>query len=374
MDESSRENDNDSFRLFSRYQVADDHLYSKMSVVTQTPASLNQTSSYTSPATTANCTDIGNDFRLDDNASLPEEVDSDIYGYGYWTAVMLITVLGITGNILLLVMMRDRKLASLSFSVYLKFLAVSDSALLIITFIRETKRLFSRQPLIQMYSSSCILLFCIMVMAMLLSPWLVVGLSIDRYVCVTFPMNRERFCTRRKAIIVCTAMLGLAGAMLLPFPIGTDVVDGNCIPTEYIRYYYIFLRLIFSSIVPCLLILIFNILIVIQIQRSRSFRSNFSNIRNETATRQQDSSTRPLVLVSVLAFVTLVPVSVSDCVMMALQVLDGDSKSQLLSNEFWAIFILIYLLNFGQNFYILIGSSTNYRAIIKRRLGCEKSK
>ncbi|XP_041355301.1 prolactin-releasing peptide receptor-like [Gigantopelta aegis] len=294
-------------------------------------------------------------------------LEREIYEYSHWGAVLFIALVGITGNVLLFIMMGDNRMNYLSYSVYLKFLAVSDSLLLALTLLQDTEKTFSLQRLILLNSGLCKLMFSLRILLTNLSPWLVVGLSLDRYVCICFPLTRERLCTRMKAIIVCSTVLGLLVVLIVPFLVDTELIQRRCKPSEELRYYYICIRTIISSTLPCLLILVLNVLILFQIQQSRNFRKRFTRSGTDSASPQQDRSTRPLVLVSVLAFVTLLPLSVSEAVETLLKIVGTDSNSVALNNKLRSFFILIYILNFGQNFYILIGTSTKYRAIIRAR-------
>ncbi|XP_041355273.1 cholecystokinin receptor type A-like [Gigantopelta aegis] len=298
-----------------------------------------------------------NDGRI--STSLDSNSEASFCSYLSWESF---------GNILVFIMMRDKKLNCFSNSVYLTFLACSDSFLLTIRLIQESLKVFPPQQLALISNEMCKFSYILRLPATLLSPWLVVGLSLDRYVCVRFPLTRDRLCTRKKAITICSTMLCLAFAMIVPFVVDGELKNDQCLPSDGLKGYYSFIRLLFSSSLPSLLILVLNILIVIQMQRSHQFQKTFRTSASDAVSRQQDRSIRPLVLVSVLAFVTLLPLSVSEAVQVSLMISKTDSMALTLGMKLWPVFSTIYMLNFGQNFYILIGSSSNYRNIIKSRL------
>ncbi|XP_041355293.1 kappa-type opioid receptor-like [Gigantopelta aegis] len=124
-------------------------------------------------------------------------------GPDHWGIMLTIVITGIIGNILLFSMMRNTKVRFLSYSVYLKFLSVSDSLLLVTRLIQETDRIFTGLSSTPANDAFCKIESSIHILAMLLSPWLVVGVSLDRFVCVRSLMTRGRFCTQKKAILVC---------------------------------------------------------------------------------------------------------------------------------------------------------------------------
>ena len=346
-----------------------------MSATTSYPWTENQTSNVSQTYTDRN--DLTTTYHIDNDDKLTFRRGPPlgrwpyftVYGYGYWSVVVAISLMGLVGNLFLFIMMTDKKLSCLSYSVYLKFLAVSDSVLIIIRLIQENERTFNLPQLTQTYTAVCKISFSLKIFVMLLSPWLVVGLALDRYVCVCFPLKRERFCSRLKAIIVCSTMVGLSVVLLIPFLVDTELIGLRCIPSDGVKNYYVVIRLAFSSFLPCLLILILNVFTVIGIRRSQNFRKKFMTSRSGSTNQQPDGATRPLVLVSMLAFVTLLPVSVTEAIQIAVLISKTHNKALLLSNTLWPVFVLVYMLNFGQNFYILLASSSNYRNILKRKLG-----
>ena len=65
--------------------------------------------------------------------------------------------------------------------------------------------------------------------------------------------------------------------------------------------------------------------------------------------------------------------AVSKVVSNVLTLLNKERKSVSINDNVRTILYLIYLMNFGQHFYTLIASSSNYRAMLRERLvGCTK--
>ncbi|XP_041355296.1 kappa-type opioid receptor-like [Gigantopelta aegis] len=308
----------------------------------------------------------------DDNQSfLDGGLDFDLHGYGHWSTVLVIAIIGTIGNILQFIMMSDSPLSPLSYSVYLKFLSVSDSLVLSDAIAQQTEYYFKLTKVPDINNVLCKIVISYEVFTMLLSPWLMVGLTLDRFVCVCFPLTRGRFCTKKKSIVVCSCMIG--GSILLCLPSLGLMELGNygCRPPGLLLHYSMFLRLIMSSLLPCVIILLLNIGIISRIKRSNEFRNTFTRHRKEST---KENSTRPLVLISVLAFVTLLPVSVSESISQLPFFLEADTTAVFLGFGLWPAFHIFYLLNFGQNFFILMASSQNYRHIMKRKLVCFSEK
>ncbi|XP_041355334.1 probable G-protein coupled receptor 139 [Gigantopelta aegis] len=307
-----------------------------------------------------------------DESSLIEWPYFNLFGKGYWAIVLSIAIIGTIGNIVQFIMMSDSKLSSLSYSVYLKFLAVSDSLVLNATLLVETETQFCLLSLFTINDALCKILASYGLCTMMLSPWLVMGLTLDRFVCVCYPLTRVRFCTRKKAIVVCSSMTVAAILLITPVLVLLKLENYECISSsDHLDVYVMFIRLIMSSVIPCVAILVLNIVIIIRIKRSNEFRNMFLRQR---ADHTKDSATRPLVLISVLAFVTILPYSASTVISRVFVLLQTGREVVLLSSRLSPVFNVIFLLNFGQNVFILMGSSQNYRRIMKRKLGCFSEK
>ncbi|XP_041355558.1 somatostatin receptor type 5-like [Gigantopelta aegis] len=291
---------------------------------------------------------------------------------------LIVSILGLGGNCLVFALLRDVKFSLLSYPIYLRFLAVSDSSVLIIYGVHKSLRYFHMFHVIGNHDSVCGLWMFMRRTVTVLSPWLVVGLTVDRFYCVVFPLKRDRVCTRRKATIVCSCLAALSGVLTLPLVLDVKTVKGlntQCyVKDQYMAYYY-FVRLVLTSILPCLLILIFNIVIGMHIQRSATFQKRFTSSTNSANTETKlDKSLRPLMLISILAFVTIVPLAITDCILAIQLITKSGFETIVILVKLWPMFNILYLINFGQNLYILMASSANYRKIMKDKLTCRDRK
>ena len=291
-------------------------------------------------------------------------------GFEYWVVVVVVVFFGLIGNILSCFLLSDSQFSSLSYPVYLKALVFSDSTQLVIKLVEETEAIYGSLHISHWNDVICKSWQYIRYFTLQMSPWLVVGLSLDRLVCVLFPMTRDLLCTKKKALLVCCSLAVIFASILMPVLTNLKVVDGLCGGREITSFFlalFIAVRLILSSTLPCVLIFILNAVIIGRIHRSATFRKTF--ISTSTSGRnKQDGSTRPLVLISVVAFITLLPFSITECVQILLGITMIDMKAYLLTVEMWRIFNLVYTVNFGVNFYILMASSSNYRKIIANKM------
>ena len=310
----------------------------------------------------------------DSNTDFNETIIHDVFhvkspGYAYWIGTVITVVLGLAGNALVMVLMADVKFSTLSYPVYLKFLAIFDSLVLLLFAIRESLRLFTFPFLVGSNSIACSFTWFTLSTTTIASPWLVVGLTVDRFFCVVFPLKKHLLCTRKIATITCSSISLFSVALSLPLMFGAKLQKGNVcfVQTEFLGY-FTFLRLFITSNIPCLLILIFNIAIGIHIQRSARFRKKFINARSASMKDKKDNSLRPLLLISVLAFLTIMPSSVVESVIGIIMNSKTDPESADTVLKWGLLLNIPYLVNFAQNFYILMASSVNYRNIMKNKL------
>ncbi|XP_041372573.1 probable G-protein coupled receptor B0563.6 [Gigantopelta aegis] len=314
--------------------------------------------------------------------SIEEEVEDvnewfhfQIQGKIYMTFILIIASLGVVGNVMSFILMSDAKLRSLAYSVYLRWMAVSDSLLLMMVTTEDTLDTYNYlQRFLVSHVTLCKMWTFFLAMTYTLSPWLVVALTLDRFVCVVFPLSRHRLCTTSKAFKLCLTLTLISAALNVVSLIYLDIEDGECIPSDnlHLSRYLVFQQLFLNSILPCVAVLILNIVTVSRIRRSAYFRQQFKRSGSSEATKErQDKITLPLLLVSIFAFVTLIPRAVTEFTEYVLGVLqEHDGMTMELANKLWPVFNVIYLVNFAQNFYILMASSSEYRLIFRQKLTC----
>ena len=300
-----------------------------------------------------------------------------IQGKVYMTCILIVTSLGVAGNIMSFILMLDAKLNSFAYSVYMKWLAVSDSLLLIMVSTEDTLDTYDNlNSFLTVHVVFCRVWGFFKSVTFTLSPWLVVTLTLDRFVCIVFPLSRHVLCTRSKATKLCLTLTLATLALNIQYLIFPYINDNECILPDIptLINYGIFMNLVLKSTLPCALVLVLNIITISRIRRSLSFRRQFARDNISKAEKEgEDKSTLPLLLVSVLAFVTLLPRTVTEAVELFLEFLQPDDIALILASNVWPIFNVIYLMNFAQNFYILIASWPEYRMIIQKQIGLFKA-
>nr|KAG5703632.1 hypothetical protein BaRGS_002506 [Batillaria attramentaria] len=146
--------------------------------------------------------------------------------------------------------------------------------------------------------------------------------------------------------------------------------------SSYIGYLQ-FSTIILASTIPCVLILGFNLRLLYTLKKDVRLRLDVPE--GVSLSSKVDRTTVSLMVVSAMAFLTLVPKTLLEAIELAWQVKD-DSGEQMnqpepeyphalqVATETWPVLNLIYLMNFAQNFYILMFTSPRIRDVIRQKL------
>ena len=298
-----------------------------------------------------------------------EQPDFQIEGVTYMTLILIIACLGVLGNVMSFKLMSDKKLNSFAYSVYLKWVAVSDTVVIAVFTAEHLLASYEYLEIfITFHLAVCRIWDFIKTTSTNLSPWVIVALTVDRFVCIVFPLSRNRLCTKSKASKLCYILTFASMTLNVISLAYLNIKDGECEFTnnEHLYRYLVFHELVLRSFLPCFAILILNIVIISRIRRSLSFRKQFEISHSTASEEKKDKSTLSLLLVSIFAFVTLIPLAVTQATLMITDVAEFQAPS--LASQLWPLFNLIFLLNFAQNFYIMIASSAQYRTIMKRKV------
>lgn len=147
-----------------------------------------------------------------------------------------------------------------------------------------------------------------------LSPLLVLGFTVERYIAVCHPFAKERFCTVSRAIntVIFIQVISFALACVQPFAWEYAEVTSECGTSEKVENFYqwwtFFTEILVFGVVP-LAVLIFNIRVLLEIKRitneSGSMLPYQPNQSSNTA-----ASTITLVSVSFYLILSLLPVTI----------------------------------------------------------------
>ena len=119
-------------------------------------------------------------------------------------------VLGSVGNVLSLLVMQRPAMRNTSTAVYLSALAVADTLTLYAGQVPLLVDYFHDINLAQLSEGTCKLEWFLVFTLGDAAVWLLLSLTVDRFIAVLFATKAKAFCTRRRAVIVSVAVFALA--------------------------------------------------------------------------------------------------------------------------------------------------------------------
>lgn len=230
--------------------------------------------------------------------------------------IPIIASAGIIGNILNIIVLRNRKMRS-STNVYLSALAVSDMLYLIFTFTLS----FVHCNLPEQPESA----FYFIPRARVLSDlfgntavWLTVAFTIERYIGVCHPMRGKVWCTVGKAKILSLLVFGISLVNTFPEFFEMEIIESHsnntttfsCEQTSFgksesysIGYYWWFVT--FFTFVPFVFLFVFNSVLiksVWQANKRRNELSNFSVVGENSRQQSEQHKVTTMLITVVLIF------------------------------------------------------------------------
>ena len=231
---------------------------------------------------------------------------------GWTTATLIVSGIGFVSNTLIIIVILHGSLRASVFMSLLMFLAITDNVVLLFTVALRTRDTF------HIFVSS--LLFCRIISLMyitagIISVWLLVFISLERFIAVFFPLKVNIYCTMKRTYILISVLtiLGFVSAAPLLFTGTSKNVDGriSCSMTGsdpvYDLIYLITLHLVYSTI-PFVIIATLNMLLVRKIKVMRKLRQRLIGQPHAQSNTNNQRSPLPMMFsICVLFAVTSFP-------------------------------------------------------------------
>lgn len=206
------------------------------------------------------------------------------YFYSSGACMFLIGVMGIGGNFLLLCVMKRPHLKNKSYAHFLSALAVSDSINILFLFFRYANSLVKAVSGVYLtrhfQDIGCQVLDFVEHIFIFNSAWLIVCVTVERFLVIYFPCRGRIFCRARRAltVVLAVALVSCCSQAIRPFWVVLDasgmcsfrIDGGEALATGF----DIFFESLLFYLIPSMTILILNILTLI---RMNGFLQNSSN-------------------------------------------------------------------------------------------------
>lgn len=219
----------------------------------------------------------------------------------------IVIFFGTIGNILSFLVLCRHAMRTTSTCVYMQAIAVMDLAVLYINAFRKWLTILNEGKDISTKSeTACIIIHFLSYFTYDLSVWLVVAMTVERFIAIHFPLKAAQMATPSRARKV-TLLLFVIFVAINSQLFWTVTIDDReyCVPREAYEEFHDkvmpWLDAAIYSFVPFAVLLTFNILIIYDNRRAtmrrRSMRSQ--NHRNRTDSRQQFHQRLTAMLLSV---------------------------------------------------------------------------
>ena len=318
-------------------------------------------------------TDIINDA----NATLKVVATGVISTYISYVITPLFLVTGFLGNSLTVAVMAGRSFSSMTMSIILIALAVSDTAFLFMhLFMKLWFIKLLGQDIRAFSDASCRLFFVFFRTSKLCCSWFVVLVCLERLIAVYFPMKSRVINTKRNVmlslVVIIATMLVYTGFWTYSSSIVVNnfCVSANSDPAfaKIQRSFSQIGTLIYAGI-PTVLLLIMTPAIIVRILQQSKTRMDLASVR--TRKFDQNQKTVAMLLGVVIAFILLAtPIAV------VFNITNAQGKNLFISTDpvlsvVREVAQILELLNYCINFFLYVACSTSFRARIADIFRCK---
>ena len=286
----------------------------------------------------------------------------------------IVLILGLTGNMLSLIVLLNKSLRNSSHTLLLCSLAVSDTILLI-TFLMRSWLLAAFDIDIRTGSSViCKTLLFMMYFGSHLSSWTLGLVALERLVSVAWPLQAFHYCSRRRIVIAWVVMSGLLLLVNGHIFWTADVISESpkhpvcAFNTRYYQFAYEIYPWIDMSVMTLtfVVLLICNSVIIIILNKARRKRNNnMTSNGNHHHSDHVTDVTMMLTTVSLFYLLTTTPFMIH---LLGLGVDMSPKLDALVSTTLQILFCTNYSVNFF--LYVLSGSrfrQTLFKMCVKQK-------
>ena len=280
--------------------------------------------------------------------------------------IPIITLTGVINNGLMLAVMQRPNQRNLSVSVFMSALAVADSIVLILDFINNWINFVSGVHLKSSSHAFCQIYNFVFTTAYTYSAWLVVCVSMERFIVVWYPLRAKLICTvRRSIIVVCVVPVLCAVFHSYNFIIWEISEDGVCDLDADYSYFsgqiYPWLNAVVYSYLPVAILLCSNGALIYKLVKAGQMRKTMGAERLDTM-----RITVSVVVICVSYILLTVPLTLFYAILFSLSQFIQRQPAMELART---IILILGLSNHAINFFLYVITSAKIRHEIMAMLG-----
>ena len=286
-----------------------------------------------------------------------------------------IVILGTFGNVFSFIILRRKTMIKFSTYFYLAVLAVADTLVLYIGLLRLWIGELTGYDLKEQADWLCKLTNVLGYTVSDYSVWLIIAVTVERYIVVCHPLKANTLCNNQRAkkviVILLVAMAALNIHFIWTASITTFTLDGEKIPRctgakEHkilVEDVWPWVDAFTYSFLPFLIIIVLNSLIIRQVIHARRSRSQLSGSIYEQRRPSSEGSTKLTVMLLTISFsfvLTTLPMNMS---LIASVLIDPNTDLQSLSKFklVKTITELLMYVNHSMNFFLYCATGHKFR-------------
>ena len=284
----------------------------------------------------------------------------------------IVVIIGLCGNSLLVAVMIRKPFRNTSTSVYFIALAIADNINLFIVTSNMVLRFGFFIDLSSYSTWTCKLFNFASFVFPQLSSWILVNISIERFVAVYRPFKVKQLFTPKKAILGLCVITVLLLITNIQYILISEMLNenGNIVCTRkniplYWARFITWLDNLMYSIIPIVMLCLLNVLIVYHIRRVQVVRTD-----SNTLTKQNVSVVRTVLTLTTTFIVLTLPICLSSMVnQMTVAMQFEELDSNLL--DAMHITFMIMSVNFCVNFFLYCLTGRKFRQELCIMLCCK---
>ena len=288
----------------------------------------------------------------------------------------IILIIGTIGNILSFIILTRKRMTGSTYS-YLAVLAIADTIYLYSALFRRWIRTLTGYDVLQVSNWSCKGITMLMYTASHYSVWLIIAVTMERYIAVRWPLKAKTLCTKRRAIIVIISLLigiiGINSHIAWTFQVLPTANNSTFCAGERVIWPWVDACL--YSFLPLLLITVLNGLIIQKVVAARKYRQHMSGQGQDRRQTQVDGGVKLTIMLLTISFtflVTTVPINIVLIIVAVFLPKDLTAQQYAKYTLLQTVVALLMYTNHSINFFLYCVTGQKFKQQL-RRLFCGKA-